>query len=227
MMRFSRWTILAMAVVLVSTSSADAFGRRGRRGCNGCNGGGCHGGVAYSGCHGGGGCCHSSHGTAYANGRTVYYGRTYSGMQRDSFYSQSEPVPPPVRSVSSDGVNYGTIDFRAPAGAQVWVDGQLVERRGDSWRWTSPALTGRRNYEVKASWIEDGRTVNRNRSVSVDAGGRINFDFTRPQGSEFTPATIDRPLDTAPGASTPPRPNTTPNTQPKTNPKSNPVQQQQ
>jgi uncharacterized protein (TIGR03000 family) len=222
MMKHSRWMLLAMAGVLLSTADADAFGRR-RRGCNGCNGGGCfsschggggcHGGrVMYNGCHGG---CHGGrvissgcHGGCH--GGTVYSGSggvRYGSAPRESYYPQGgERLPQPRRDdFNENGSETGQILFRAPQGAQVWVDGQLVERRGDSWVWISPALTGRRSFEVRARWNDNGRVVNRTRTVNIQSGGRTTLDFNRAEGSEIIPAAgeSDRGATTP---NTPPRP---------------------
>jgi uncharacterized protein (TIGR03000 family) len=233
-MRFSKWAILALAVVLVSTSSADAFGRRGRRGCNGCNGNGCHGGRVYNGCHGGGhgchggghGChgggviyrgghggCHGGHSGCHGGGVIYSGGRVYS--DGGAYYGeQSERVSPPRRDPSrqengENGDQTSILNFRAPEGAQVWVDGQLIERSGADWRWTTPTLRERRSYEVRARWNDDGRVVNQTRTINVQPGGNMTVDFTRPEVQQnVTPNTPPaRPSTTPQGE----RQETTPN----------------
>jgi uncharacterized protein (TIGR03000 family) len=257
MIKHSRWMLLAMAGVLLSTADADAFGRRRRGGCNGggCHGGGyggCHGGrVISNGCHGGGhGGCHGGrviHGGCHggcSGGGVVYGGQPLhygAGVPRESNYEQGgERLPQPRREGRDDfnenGSETGQIYFRAPQGAEIWVDGQRVERRGDNWIWTSPSLTGRRSFEVRARWNEDGRVVNRTRNVNIQSGGRTTLDFNRPEGSEILPASGESDRNNQgnqrPGASdldrdnpSQPRSNTTPNTTPRprdTNPQTQP-----
>lgn len=179
MRRFATWTVLSATAILWYSTDADAgiFRRRGG-GCHGCNGGysscqggcqgGCHGGV-MRGCNGG---CHGCQG-----GRVSYY------------YPPAEQVPAPAKKprngFEESSVTGGMIDFRAPADAQIWVDGQLVERQGEAWRFMIPeGRTGRQSYEVKARWRDNGRDVNQTRNVSVDANGRMTVDFTRPAGNQ-------------------------------------------
>lgn len=189
MRRFVIGTMLAVTGILASTNAADACHRR--RSCHGCHGGtvvysSCSGAVAR-GCHG----CHG--GTVYYGngGRTSYY-------PNQQVVPQGELVPAPSNKTGETQTNVGVIDFRAPADAQIWVDGQLVNRTGDAWRYTTPSLRNgqRQSYQVKASWNVDGRIVSQTRTVTVEPGGRMNVDFTAsssssPRGERVTPPSIN------------------------------------
>lgn len=196
-MRFWKWTTLATIALVLSTSTAEAFGRRGRRGCNGGNGchssyHGCSRGVVHSGCHGG---CHGCSGSAYRGGRGYYAGGAYYGNGMSSTapsvrYSGygAEQVAPPKKAGGAQFQENGDLEggavlnFRAPQGAQIWVDGQLVNRTGADWRWTSPALQEgqRRSVEVRARWMENGRETNQTRTINLQRGA-TTVDFTRPE----------------------------------------------
>ena len=198
MKRYVICAMLAVSGVLASTNAADACHRR--RSCHGCSGGtayygGCSGSVSR-GCHGG------------CNGGAVYYGNggRVSYYPNQQVVPQSELVPAPSnRSSVETQTNVGVINFRAPTDAQIWVDGQLVNRSGDAWRYTTPSLrTGQRqSYQVKGSWKVDGRTVNQTRTVTVQPGGQMTVDFTQPSSNtqprneRINPPTIN-PKDSNP-----------------------------
>jgi uncharacterized protein (TIGR03000 family) len=178
MKRFAIWTFLAVTGILASTNAADASHGR-RHGCHGCSGG------YYSGCSGTVYSCSGSYGCSGASAAYFYY----SGS-RYSYYPPSQQVVPqgeraPAPTVSNSTEvrsSVGTINFRAPAEARIWVDGNVVNRTGETWRYTTPALRNgqRQSYEVKASWTVDGKVVNQNRTVTVEPGGRMTVDFNQP-----------------------------------------------
>lgn len=124
----------------------------------------------------------------------------------------------PLRSLWTRRLCRARIEFRtwvvtdAPEGAEIWVDGQLVTRRGAEWRWTSPALTTgqRRSYAVRARWNENGRVVNQTRTINVQGTGTTTVDFTRPESGN-TPNAPNRPKT---DGGTNPQPNQQPNQRP-------------
>lgn len=150
---FAKGCVLALAAVVLTASLADArLRRRGRL-----------------------------RATVYYDAQGMTY---YENRGRTSLYPReqsAEPVPAPNQVEGQVG-GAGTIDFRAPQDAQIWVNGRLVERTGDQYLYQYPPLrTGQRqNYEIRARWTENGRVVNQTRNVTVESGGRINVDFTRP-----------------------------------------------
>jgi uncharacterized protein (TIGR03000 family) len=120
--------------------------------------------------------------------------------------------------------NSALLNVRLPdANAQVWVEGDLTRQRG-TWReYVSPPLDPNKKYtyDVRARWTENGREVERTRTVPVQANGVATVDFTaagdnRPRGEDIDRGGKSRPSDSArpPDTTTPPagtqRPGTTP-----------------
>ena len=62
------------------------------------------------------------------------------------------------------------------------IDGTRTTRQGAERQFVSPPLEpGKRySYEIEARWTEDGKEVSQTRKVVVEAGRRIDVDFTRP-----------------------------------------------
>ena len=111
----------------------------------------------------------------------------YTIQGRSSMYPRSgEPIPAPGQLEGQTTTTGAVLDFVAPADAQIWVDGRLVQRTGDRYRFQSgPITTGRnQSFEVRAQWNDNGRVVNQTRNVSVGAGGNTKVDFTRPAPSK-------------------------------------------
>jgi uncharacterized protein (TIGR03000 family) len=111
-------------------------------------------------------------------------GVTYTQGRRSMYPSNIEPVPAP-KSVSPDQSATTTgavLDFVAPADAKIWVDGKLIERRGERYRYqSSPITTGQKqSFKVRAQWNDDGRVVSQDRTVTVGSGETMKVDFTRP-----------------------------------------------
>jgi uncharacterized protein (TIGR03000 family) len=66
------------------------------------------------------------------------------------------------------------------ADAQVWFEGQLTRQRGKERGFVSPQLDAGQEYvyDVRARWTENGREVERTRTVRVRADGVATVDFT-------------------------------------------------
>jgi uncharacterized protein (TIGR03000 family) len=66
------------------------------------------------------------------------------------------------------------------ADAQVWFEGQLTRQRGTERGFVSPRLDPGQEYlyDVRARWTENGREVERTRTVRVRADGVATVDFT-------------------------------------------------
>jgi uncharacterized protein (TIGR03000 family) len=63
--------------------------------------------------------------------------------------------------------------------AQVWVEGALTTQRGTLREFESPQLKPGNpyTYNIRAQWQQDGKTVTRDRNVSVRPGSTFNVDF--------------------------------------------------
>ena len=56
-----------------------------------------------------------------------------------------------------------------------------------------PLAPGQYNYDVRASWDENGRNVTQTQQVRVSPGAAVEVDFPqRPGTAEKTPATQER-----------------------------------
>jgi uncharacterized protein (TIGR03000 family) len=75
---------------------------------------------------------------------------------------------------------------RLPAGAQLWFDGKPTTETGTV-RVFALALPPDRSemHEVKVRWSEAGRTFNRSRRVTVQAGERVNLIFSADRFAEL------------------------------------------
>jgi uncharacterized protein (TIGR03000 family) len=167
MKRFTLWMAAALACITLVTDVAEAqilrgrlFGRRRNRDAE----------YTYS-----------------DSGSSTYtiQDPSYSTRGRRSMYPQTtaEPVPAP-RSVREQTTTTGgaVLDFVVPADAQIWVDGKLIERKGERYRYQSGPITAgqKQSFEVRAQWNDDGRVVTQTRTVSAGSGGNMKVDFTKP-----------------------------------------------
>jgi uncharacterized protein (TIGR03000 family) len=78
-----------------------------------------------------------------------------------------------------------------PADAQLWVGDSPTDQGGAERLFVTPPLEGGRNlsYEIRARWKEQGRDVERTRTVPVFPGDRVTVDFLTPPGEgESLPA---------------------------------------
>jgi uncharacterized protein (TIGR03000 family) len=72
-----------------------------------------------------------------------------------------------------------------PADAKVWVEDVVTTQTGSTRYFTSPQLSGDKEYvyHMKAQWQKDGRSVSREQQVTIHAGDWVTVDFNQlPQG---------------------------------------------
>jgi uncharacterized protein (TIGR03000 family) len=72
------------------------------------------------------------------------------------------------------------VDVKAPDGAQVWLGSTQSNQSGAVRSFVSPPLNPGSEYVyvVKASWVENGQPVTREKRVTVRAGEKITVDMT-------------------------------------------------
>jgi uncharacterized protein (TIGR03000 family) len=65
--------------------------------------------------------------------------------------------------------------------ARVWFDGNSTSQTGTDRLFHSPLLTigSTYSYQIRASWMRDGREVTPERTVSVTPGQTTIVDFTQ------------------------------------------------
>ena len=84
--------------------------------------------------------------------------------------------PSSTATVQPDTVAHLTI--KAPADAQVWLDGTPTRARGAVRQFDSPPLAaGKYGYDVQARWIQNDHEVTETRHVEVTPGSRVEMDF--------------------------------------------------
>src|SRR5262249_17537898 len=74
------------------------------------------------------------------------------------------------------------ITIVVPRDAEIFFDGTPTTQRGSERRFVSPPLeVGRKyDYDIRARWTENGRTVQETRKVSVSGGDTVRVDFLAP-----------------------------------------------
>jgi uncharacterized protein (TIGR03000 family) len=169
-------------------------------GGGGGHGGGHGGGVGHAGPHGGfhGGFHHHAFygggfylGIGYPWG---YYYPGYYGYYGPPYYSAypvaapvavghpslstPETLPPPSAAPGP----FARIEVRVPDDAEVWFEEVRTAQTGPIRQFVSPRLEPGEEYayEIRARWLEDGRSVTRSRRIMVQAGRNVRVDFVAP-----------------------------------------------
>jgi uncharacterized protein (TIGR03000 family) len=100
------------------------------------------------------------------------------------YYAQmrggGEESPAPAPGTAQTRQNTVRMTVTVPvADAEVWVEGRKTQRQGTVREFVSPPLDPSRRYvyEVRARWMEDGRPVERKKSVAVQANRSVEVDF--------------------------------------------------
>jgi carbonic anhydrase len=81
-----------------------------------------------------------------------------------------------------EGKKIGRLEVVVPtADARLWIDGVESPARGQSRAYETPPLPTDRElqYLVKVSWIDKGREVTREKTVTLKRGATVNVDFTK------------------------------------------------
>jgi len=136
-----------------------------------------------------------------ANGaETVYPANSSDSTTSFSFYS-----PDGDANGGNPGVQSNAARLRVTvpnAQCRIWVDGQQTSSTGMVRMFHTPALTSGGSYRLKATWMEDGREVTKERTVAVSPGQTASVDFGQGRsGSEE--ASESQPGTTATADGTP------------------------
>ena len=84
--------------------------------------------------------------------------------------------------VGHDDKKVALIEVTVPsADAKVWIDGAETKSRGVSRTYESVGLESGRDfkYQIKASWLVEGKEVVVERTVTFQAGKTVKVDFTK------------------------------------------------
>jgi uncharacterized protein (TIGR03000 family) len=159
-----------------------------------------YGGYGYGRGYYGGAYLGLGYGYPYYGGYPYYYGPSYysdyvypsdtsiytTPPYTSSYYSPPATGAPASYDSTSDALR-ATIAIHVPPNAQVWFDGAPTTQTGEMRQFVSPPLdTGRTfNYEVRAQWMDNGKTVDQTRRVQVRAGSLTSVDFLKPAPSNL------------------------------------------
>jgi uncharacterized protein (TIGR03000 family) len=166
--------ILALTVTTVMASAGDAFAQR--RGVYRGGGWGNSFGIGrgyYS--------PYNTYGSRY-NSTPYNYGSNYYYVdpivQIPSTEIQQSFYPAPVVQQSAN-----VVVVLPRADAQVWFDGAATSQSGMERTYTSPPLEpGTYVYSIRARWMENGKSVQRERRVNVQRGESVTVDFRNDLG---------------------------------------------
>src|SRR5262249_38547275 len=78
------------------------------------------------------------------------------------------------------------VEIRLPdANGKVWFDGAATSSTGVNRRYQTPTLAAgsKFQYQVKATWMKDGKEISQERVVYVTRGETTVVDFARPANS--------------------------------------------
>jgi uncharacterized protein (TIGR03000 family) len=154
---------------------------------------------------------------SYAYGGTYYSSPSmaYSSPSYSSGIMMSDEGVIRQTSYSSPAANVINLRVLVPdANARIWIENQEMSIQGTERLFFSPPVeTGKTyTYTVKASWMENGKEVTREKKQDVSAGQEyfVNFNEAASSSSSSTPPAPaperrdDNRSDTTPA---PPRPN--------------------
>jgi uncharacterized protein (TIGR03000 family) len=77
--------------------------------------------------------------------------------------------------------------IQVPADAELWFDGVKTQKTGTEREFVSPTLTPGKDYtyDVRARWNQDGRVVEKKRTLHVHANMWAAVDLTQPEPAEM------------------------------------------
>ena len=117
-----------------------------------------------------------------------YYGAGIAPYTAGWMTPAADSGAPPVQaeSIASSGSAStdaaAKITVRLPAGAELWIDGNLRGETGAVREFTTPMLSAGRQYtyEVHARWTEGDTTIDQTKKVVFGAGDKLDMTFPIP-----------------------------------------------
>jgi len=112
----------------------------------------------------------------YSNGS---YASTPTTSSYQSFYPSQGVTGASYANVPEQSSLAVTMSIRVPPDAEVWFGDVKTNLTGAERLFVSPPLEPGKDYtyEIRARWNEDGRPVERTRTLQVHAGDRLNISF--------------------------------------------------
>ncbi len=98
-----------------------------------------------------------------------------SVMTTSSGVTTTQSFYPPT----SGGNQAAILNIHVPDVAEIWFEGEKTNQTGADRVFRSPPLAEGQNYsyDVKARWMEDGKPVEKTRTVRIKAGEQVRINF--------------------------------------------------
>lgn len=135
---------------------------------------------------------------SYLYSTPTMFGSTYSGYP-GSYVASSDGSPVISRSYYAGPSNLGStamVRVEVPtADCKVWFDGTATQQQGHSRVFQSPPLDSGKTYSytVKASWMDNGKEMTREKTVDVQPGQEATVVFSADRETIPTPPTGKEP----------------------------------
>ena len=100
------------------------------------------------------------------------------GVYRGTYSNGYTSYYPEEQDVDTNSV---TIRMQVPSGARVWLEGKETSQSGADRMFVSPSLEPGYEYvyHIRVQWTQNGKTVERNREVTVHAGDFISLNMAK------------------------------------------------
>jgi uncharacterized protein (TIGR03000 family) len=130
-------------------------------------------------------------GSGYGYSPSYYYTTPSYGVIPMTY---AQPAPMQIRQsyypVPTTVLQSVSVTVLVPAAdAQVWFENRATSQQGTERLFESPLLEPNHNftYTIKARWLENGKAVDGERRVSVQAGQSVTVNFRESSGESVPP----------------------------------------
>lgn len=104
-------------------------------------------------------------------------------------------TPPAGEQMPTPRTDVAEIVVNVPDDAEVWIEGVKMKQTGPRRRFVSPTLVPgvSYTYEIRATWMQDGRKVSDSNQVTVHGGDRSSLTFiARPKRPDTAVSKADK-----------------------------------